>query len=162
MEKIQLQTTTDGLKIAYIDVCHNISGLKTVISEIKQNEPGKKIRVACAFSKLKDISCMIKFLLSNVDTINFLAVSHFKLETVSNLYQQAQEAFTEVEDQPDIGKLAPLIAGGELTETLTHVVAESKSDEVLLVCGSFFIMEDVRNFFFKDECIEHDPSSVNK
>ena len=90
MEKVQLQQASlDALQIAYIDVCHNISGLQAVISEIKQRDPEKKIRVACAFSKLKDISSMIKFLLSTASTINFLACSHFKLETISNLYQKA-------------------------------------------------------------------------
>ena len=134
-----------------------------VINEIKQSEPDKKIRVACAFSKLKDISCMIKFLLSTTSKINFLACSHFKLETISNLYQKAQDVYTEIEGTEQCkGELAPLIADGDLNQTLTQVVAEGRSDEVLLVCGSFFIMEGVRNFFFADECIERDPSSVNK
>ena len=67
---------------------------------------------------------MIKFLLSTASTINFLACSHFKLETISNLYQKAQEVYSEVEGTEECtGELAPLIEGGDLNETLTHVVS---------------------------------------
>lgn len=48
---------------AYIDVCHNISGLEAVLKELKLSHPGKSIRVACAFSKMKEIQKMIQFLL---------------------------------------------------------------------------------------------------
>lgn len=51
-----------GLTV-YIDVCHNESGIEAVMREIKQEHPGKKIRVACAFSKMKEIQKMLDMLL---------------------------------------------------------------------------------------------------
>ena len=40
---------------------------------------------------------------------------------------------------------------GNIKETLDHILSESQNlqnnDELLLVCGSFFIMTDVRRYF---------------
>ena len=75
----------------YIDVCHNESGIEAVFREIKLAHPGKSIRVACAFSKMKEIVKMLEMLLGEVESINFLACPHFKLESITNLYEIAQE-----------------------------------------------------------------------
>jgi len=40
-------------------------------------------------------------------------------------------------------------------------VDEEREAEILLVCGSFYIMEDVRKFFFSQENNEADPAAVN-
>ena len=36
------------------------------------------------------------------------------------------------------------------------------NDEVLLVCGSFYIMDDVRKYFCCDDMTESDDAAVNK
>lgn len=51
MEKVAFSSNLT----VYIDVCHNESGIDAVLSEIKSTHPGKSIRVACAFSKMKEI-----------------------------------------------------------------------------------------------------------
>ena len=56
-----------------------------------------------------------------------------------------------------------MIAGGDLVSTLNHVTelgADSEASEVLLVCGSFYIMDDVRRYFFR-RSFEADPATVN-
>lgn len=151
---------------AYIDVCHNISGLEAVLRELKMTHPGKSIRVACAFSKMKDITTMIEFLLSQVKSIHFMACPHFKVESINNLYQKAQEAADAASQQAaaENAELTPLIAGGDIVQTLNNMVSIAQSthqEEVLLVCGSFYIMDDVKNYFFRDETLEADPASVN-
>lgn len=73
----------------YIDVCHNESGLQSVLNELKLTHPGKSLRVACAFSKAKEIQKMIAMLLEQTKAIHFLACPHFKLESISNLYELA-------------------------------------------------------------------------
>ena len=52
------------------------------------------------------------------------------------------------------------IEGGDIHKTLSHVTKEaSLSKDVVLICGSFYIMSDVRSFFnFIDEA---DPLEVN-
>ena len=59
MEKIDYSRNL----IVYIDVCHNESGLISVINELRMTHPGKSIKVACAFSKLKDIQRLVEILL---------------------------------------------------------------------------------------------------
>jgi len=49
----------------------------------------------------------------------------------------------------------PLVNSGELAETLASAISDSQ--EVMLVCGSFYIMDEVRKFYFKDEQLERDP-----
>ena len=74
----------------YIDVCDNEPGLRSVLNELKITHPGKVIRVACAFSKMKEIQKMINILLDGVQSIHFLTCPHFKLESIANLYNMAQ------------------------------------------------------------------------
>lgn len=52
------------------------------------------------------------------------------------------------------------IEGGDIHKTLKHITHEaSQSKDVVLICGSFYIMSDVRSFFkFMDEV---DPLEVN-
>ena len=75
----------------YIDVCHNESGITKVLSEIKLAHPGKSIKVACAFSKMKEIQKMLDLLLVDVELIHFVACPHFKLESIENLYSIAEQ-----------------------------------------------------------------------
>ena len=92
MEKVQYNRNMT----VYIDVCHNESGIRAVINELTQTHPGKSIRVACAFSKLKEIRTMIDLLLKHVKSIHFLASPHFKLESIANMYVMAQEVVSEL------------------------------------------------------------------
>ncbi len=76
----------------------------------------------------------------------------------------AQNVAESRQDNNCLEKLAPLIAGGDVIQTLCHITStasESETDEILLVCGSFFIMSDVRKFFFRNESSDADPAHVN-
>lgn len=55
MEKIDFSSNLT----VYIDVCHNESGIEAVLRELKQAHPDKSIKVACAFSKMKEIEKML-------------------------------------------------------------------------------------------------------
>ena len=57
--------------------------------ELKLAHPEKSIRVACAFSKMKEIQRMLEMLLAEVEQIHFLASPHFKLESINSLYETA-------------------------------------------------------------------------
>ena len=92
MEQISIN---EGLQTVYIDVAHNESGIKAVLGEIKTAHPGKRIRVACAFSKMKEIRKMIEMLLSQVKSVHFLATPHFKLESIANMYSMAETIAAE-------------------------------------------------------------------
>ena len=69
-------------------------------------------------------------------------------------------------------QLAPLIDGGNLVQTLNYATSANReevdnpcpqsNDEVLLVCGSFYIMDDVRKYFCCDDTTESDDAAVNK
>lgn len=53
----------------------------------------------------------------------------------------------------------PIIDNGNITSTLTQVLNEATNEEVILVCGSFYIMDEVREFFGYEE--PKDPKTVN-
>ena len=59
MEKVNFR---ENLTV-YIDVCHNESGVRAVLSEIEEAHPGKSIKVACSFSTEKDIQKPIELML---------------------------------------------------------------------------------------------------
>ena len=54
---------------------------------------------------------------------------------------------------------------GNLIDTLVELTTQNvyqEEEQVLLVCGSFFIMEDVRKFFISNYDSEFtDPSFIN-
>mmetsp|Transcript_21157 Transcript_21157/g.26088 ORF Transcript_21157/g.26088 Transcript_21157/m.26088 type:complete len:115 (-) Transcript_21157:208-552(-) len=112
---------------------------------------------------MKEIQTMIEMLLSQVKTVHFVASPHFKLESIDSLYAMAEAYAAQRQEKSGGGALAPLIENGNIESTLNHATQMSDEDgaeEVLLVCGSFFIMEGVRNYFFPGR-YESDPAFLN-
>ena len=98
----------------------------------------------------------------NVKAVYPVASDHFKLQSID----QVKTKFAEVSKHlhPYIEKwenpLRDPIEEGDIKRTLTHIAKEAAANkDVILICGSFYIMSDVRNFLkYMDEI---DPLEVN-
>lgn len=161
----QLAQRVKGSKmpIVYMDVCHNPQGVEAVIKEVGKRHPMSKILVVCGFSKQKDMTAMLHFLATNshVKSIYPVTSNHFKLSTIGEINEKINDAIKLLHSYDSHGNpFKTEINNGDIPSTLTHVTQEAADhQDVVLVCGSFFIMPDVRQFFHYDD--EYDPQDVN-
>ena len=121
-----------------------------MLKQIKVKYPQvKKITLAFVISRKKKIDEVIELFDKDdrIKAIHVVGKPHFKLMDSD----QAQEQIKSLGSK----KLKPLITSpgqecnsSNIKETLNHLLVGSsnlqKNDELLLICGSFFIMTDVR------------------
>lgn len=95
--------------------------------------------VVCGYSKGKDIKQMLAMLASSKVVLEVypVACEHFRLLPLADL----QKEILKVPDERAVFR-APL---GSIDETLSALVSRADADKrSILVCGTFFIMKDVR------------------
>lgn len=138
--------------------------MESVLRELERVHPTSKIHVVCGFSKQKDMTAMLHHLASspNVKSIHPVTSPHFKLQgidAIANKFTEVKKTLHPYIEQWE-NPLKEPIQEGSIPHTLEQITKEAAvNKDVVLVCGSFYIMSDVRNFFkFVDE---FDPMEVN-
>lgn len=148
----------------YLDVCHNPQAVESVIKELMRVHPMSSIFVVCGFSKQKDMTSMLHHLATspNVIAIHPVTSPHFKLQNIDAVRTKFDEVSKLLHPYIDHAKnpLKEPIGEGDIKQTLQQITEQAAAKkDVVLVCGSFYIMSDVRNFYnFLDE---YDPKEVN-
>jgi dihydrofolate synthase/folylpolyglutamate synthase len=116
------------------DVAHNPDGFGSLYKTWRYFYSEEKPRVICGMSKSKDIFGCMKFLSKMASHIHIVGSNHDRLafpeEIANSLKMCNYEAFS--------------IEKNIQTGVLNALRASQKREEKLLVCGSFFIMNDVR------------------
>ena len=114
-----------------IDVAHNEDGIQRVTDQLSTQYRNSKIRFIMGFVKDKDISSILN-LLPNTAAYYFTnahlprALPHEELKT------RAAQAGLQGESYDDIN------------DALAAAVKDSASDDVIMIFGSFFILQDLR------------------
>lgn len=131
-----------------LDVAHNLSGMKAVFEAIKLKLSSTKIRLLLGVSASKKHDQMINYIIKHVEGVHILPINHIKLEKPYNVKQLFSiNGFDKVYLNPD------------LRETLKEAFLLAKAnDEVVLICGSFFIMADVRVALGYKDIVDEIPS----
>lgn len=154
----------ESLPEVYLDVCHNPQAVECVIKQLAKIHPMSRVHVVCGFSKAKDMTSMLHFLATspNVKTIYPVTSQHFKLQHIDNVKSKVDEIIKLLHPYIDLSQnpFQEPIECGNIGCTLDKVTkAAGENKDVVLVCGSFYIMQDVREFYnFGDET---DPKEVN-
>lgn len=105
------------LSTVILDVAHNPSGLERAVERFLATYPDKKFRVLAAFSKDKAVDECLSVLQKSASALHLTHLPHMRLLQVGEPFEQAfQNAYRLAKD----------------------------NEEMLLVCGSFFIMENAR------------------
>ena len=107
---------------------------------------------------MKDITNMLEYMVKSVDKIHFVSWPHFKLASLETLMGIAYEVEKNLNERKN-EVFQPIIEDGNISKTLEKVLKDASNNDVILVCGSFYIMEEVRDFFCIEE--EKDPKTVN-
>lgn len=115
-----------------LDVAHNPDGLQALFHALKQRYPSMPFRVLCGLSKTKDIDGCLTILAREATQIHFVEAANGRGAPVSELKQRWERLSLPKEQLKPFSRFSDLIQQ-----------ATSKK-EVLVVCGTFFIMSQIR------------------
>eukprot|EP01079_Euglenida_sp_SAG-EU17-18_P001768 gene1768-455_t len=116
------------------DVAHNPGALTGLFQRLASVFPRKSFRVVCQFSANKDLNTCAEIIANNATGVHLLDVVHDRLSQPDELLP----FFTCYADR-DVSAVPGILA------TLQAAFkAAAAQDEVIVVCGSFFIMRAVR------------------
>lgn len=117
------------------DVAHNPDGFKKLIEAVRLKLSKKPLQFLLGMSKGKEIKECLEVLKENASYIHLAAVDHFKLLKPSELLEELLSiGFTNCSYKENLEK------------TLKNALQQAASKgELLIVCGSFYIMKEVKN-----------------
>lgn len=126
-----------------LDVAHNPDGIKELLKSVSSLYPNREIECVCGFSKGKDVLACLKELKSQVKHLHLVCSTNERGMPVESLLLIAKDAGFST---------AELSTYSEISKGLSQGINEAKSkNRILLVCGSFFIMADIRKTLFVNE-----------
>ncbi len=135
-----------------LDVAHNPDGLEYLLSSIYKRYPQKSMRIVCGLSKNKDLQSCTSILAKFGSSFHCIAANNSRALPARTLYNALQNAGIKEENL----NLKPT-----LLENLNSAVENAGvNDEVLIICGSFFIMGQIRTYFGFNE--PQDPFELNE
>jgi dihydrofolate synthase / folylpolyglutamate synthase len=124
-------------KAIIFDVAHNPNGFENLFKALKLHFEGLPIRIILGMSKDKDIATCSKLINSNVSAIHVISPSHERLIAKEELALFFPKNKVEYED--------------DLKKTIKAAVSKAASNgEILVICGSFFIMKDIRKILLQN------------
>lgn len=115
--------------LTYLDVAHNPSALEMLFKTIRRTHPTEPIRVVCGLSANKDLAGCAAVLRAHAAHLHWVQAPNPRGAPVD--------------------LLSPLIPGGATETTVREGVlkateAAKKRGEILVICGTFFMMEEVK------------------
>ena len=131
--------------IAILDIAHNPPAMQTLVAKLEAQYPSRSKRIVVGFSDDKDIATIAQLLLSTVTD-----ASHIHLVEAFNL--RAAKLNKIIEE-------APKLQDSRFDRNDTSIATQVKSalgfaeegDEVLVICGSVFLMAEARKALGIDE-----------
>jgi dihydrofolate synthase / folylpolyglutamate synthase len=119
------------------DVAHNPNGFENLFQALKFHFKEVPIRVIFGMCKDKDIASCSKIICSNASAIHLISFPHERLMPKEELALFFSKERVEY-------------SGDDLKKTICDAVSKSASNgEILVICGSFFIMKDVREILLR-------------
>jgi len=148
-EEIKVETENDGTNnqnvLVILDVAHNPAAMVHLVSKLEHTYPGRKKRIVVGFSADKDlVQCGSALLAISQDPSSFHLVEAAhpraaKLEDILNAEPKLRQSNFDVKDRS-------ITAQVKLALKLAH-----ERKEILVVCGSVFLMAEAREAIGIDE-----------
>lgn len=114
-----------------LDIGHNPAAIERVYTDIKHMYPNKRIRAVFGFSMNRKPSEILPIVRSQVDYLHVVSTEHYRLYNHLDLIREANELGMDID------------ISGDLEEVFDSIF-EKCSEEVLVIGGTFFIMEKVK------------------
>ncbi|RYF91744.1 MAG: bifunctional folylpolyglutamate synthase/dihydrofolate synthase [Chitinophagaceae bacterium] len=113
------------------DVAHNADGIKQVLFQLQNTAPHADLHLVLGFVKDKDVEHVLelfpanaKFYFTNAHIPR--ALPHAELKEIASRHNLLGESFDDVND------------------AITHALKAASQDAVIVVCGSFFIVGEIK------------------
>jgi dihydrofolate synthase/folylpolyglutamate synthase len=121
-------------KAIIFDVAHNPDGFRSLLKTWRYFYPTQKPRLICGMSRDKDIDRCMCIAAKMASHIHLVRADHERLASPEEIAQSLKKSnFAEVSIEKHLEE------GSRSAFSLA-----SQKKELLLICGSFFIMKDVR------------------
>ena len=146
-----------------LDVGHNPHGLEKLMLTIKNEFPTSNLNVICGFSAHKDIAENIRTICSFSKKIYFISPQHPRILSFEDLKGFSLEFALQnyIYDKNLIEENEWTKGSVELNLILALINSFfSREKEIIIICGSFFIMNDARKSLGYSE--EEDPFELNE
>lgn len=115
-----------------IDTGHNISALSRLFYDLVHAYPAHRFQAVMGLSADKLVYLCVEEVMKHVEKLHFVSNDHFRLQNHSKMRE--------------IGlSIDPFVVGhsGSVSEVLPKAISTLQSDEILVICGSFFLISDV-------------------
>lgn len=140
MERIELSTkaASEQPKAIILDVAHNPEGLQSLFETISLEYPNTPIRIICGLSESKDIPSCVRILRKYGKNFHLIAAK-------TNRSIASRDLFNEFISQGSLEE--QLFLKDTIEDNLKMALEEATAHhELLVVCGSFFIMAPIRAY----------------
>lgn len=132
----RLETISLKNKIVIMDVAHNPDGFKNILNAIALRYPNEKIRFVIGLSKNKDIKKCLCLLKERASHFHLVEAAHSRAAPKVLLHDcliQLGVSQRQISNEHSIG-----------SAVMNAIEAEKKNQELILICGTFFIMQEAR------------------
>ncbi|CAG9335229.1 unnamed protein product [Blepharisma stoltei] len=119
-------------KAVVLDVGHNPPAISRLYQDLKNIFPGFKFVSIFAMTKGKMHEATLRELINGTDKIYIVSSSHPKIVP----YQDLAAVLNNIAQ-------GQLVGSGDCNETVPAVLEELRDNEILVICGSFYIMKTV-------------------
>lgn len=125
-----------GLPPVVFDVAHNDNGLRRLLIALKHFYPDKRLQFVMGMSKDKKIAECVEVLSSDAAGVYLLELKY----SLSSALEELKETFQKV-------GMPRVVSFPKNEETLKQLLSDVKQEtDVIVVCGSFYIMQAVQEF----------------
>jgi len=149
------ETVVDDTVHVILDVAHNPPALQYLLAKLRADYPSQKnIRFVLGFSSDKDLAnCTRQILNEKPSGIHLVQASHSRAASIDDILEVAPELKTFAHyDIPRRHENDGYVENGNITTQVEAALALAKeNNELLVVCGSAFIMSEVREALGYDE-----------
>ena len=135
-KKTLAQSNYTSKATVILDVAHNPDGIEKLIQRVKLTYPGKAYHFALSFSASKDIAGCVRLISAAATSIHILDTAHPRLmppEEIKQHFFYSNPLFISTPEQ-----------------MLNKSFSQMNANDVLIICGSFFIMDIVRKLLGYD------------
>lgn len=131
----RMEKFSKNSKLVILDVAHNPDGFTQLFQALEKEHPGYRINIIFGLSKSKDIVNCLKILKEHGNTFYLVEGANGRGLPVQELYEAMQA------QQFDANKV---FRNGSVENSLKMALQINKNHELILICGTFFIMADAR------------------
>ena len=124
----RMETIPHPDKTIILDAAHNPAALSHLFEEIHQEYPGRPVKCLLALSNKKPVSDCLKIVGQFTKNPAFFECPHYRLHPTALLKKEA-------------GKLG---LQSTVCTNIDQLIEKEPKEEVLLACGSFFMMKEIR------------------